>query len=67
VRAQVNAVGRRDAGAFLAAVLERVEAIVRQFGGIRVTVDAEQTAVMPRLSIVIEIPHSSFLSRTSGK
>ena len=67
VGAQVNAVGRRDAGAFLAAMLERVQAVIRQFGGIRVAVDAEQTAVMSRLSVVVRIPHGVFSKRSPAK
>jgi hypothetical protein len=35
-----------DAGAFLPAMLERVKAVVGQFGGIRMTENAEHAAVM---------------------
>jgi hypothetical protein len=35
-----------DAGAFLSAMLERIKAVVGQFGGIRMTENAEDSAVM---------------------
>jgi hypothetical protein len=40
------AVAGDDAGAFLAAVLEGVEAVVRQIGGVGMAVNAEHAAVM---------------------
>ena len=48
---QIHTVGSRDAGALLAAVLEGVEPIVRQFSSIRVPVNAEETTVMARTLI----------------
>ena len=35
-----------DAGAFLAAMLQRVKAVVGQFGGVRMAENAEHTAIM---------------------
>ena len=43
---ELFAVGGDDAGAFLSAVLEGVEAVVGQFGGVGVAVNAEDAAVM---------------------
>ena len=43
------AVGRDDARALLPPVLEGVEAIVGQFGGIRMPMDAKDPAVMLRM------------------
>ena len=47
VGTQVHAIRRGDAGAFLPAVLERVQSVVRQFRCIRMTVNAEQATIMP--------------------
>ena len=43
------AVGRDDARALLSAMLEGVEAVVGQFGGIRMPMDAKDPAVMLRM------------------
>jgi hypothetical protein len=40
------AVGRDDPGAFLSAVLQGIETVKRELCGIRMAVNAEQTAVM---------------------
>ena len=42
-----DAVGGGDAGAFLAAMLQRVQPVIRQLRRIRVSVNAKQTTVMP--------------------
>jgi hypothetical protein len=39
-------VARDDAGAFLAAVLKGVKAVVREFGGVGMAINAEHAAVM---------------------
>src|SRR5437867_6442606 len=44
--AELPAVTSDDAGAFLPAVLEGVQTVVGQLGGVRVTVDAEHPTVM---------------------
>src|SRR2546429_9854487 len=44
--AELPAVAGDDARAFLAAMLEGVQAVVRQLGGIRVAVNAEHAAVV---------------------
>src|ERR1051325_3699208 len=49
VHAELLAIRGDDAGALLAAVLERVKAVVSQFCGIRMTVNAEHAAVMFRV------------------
>jgi hypothetical protein len=46
---QELAVGNSDAGAFLPPMLESVEAQVRQFGGFRVTINREDSAVIMKL------------------
>lgn len=46
VDAKLFAVTGDDAGAFLAAMLERIEAVVRQFGGVRMSENAEDTTIM---------------------
>jgi hypothetical protein len=43
------AVGNSDAGAFLPPVLESIKAQVRQFGGLRVTINREDPAVVMKL------------------
>jgi len=45
---QIDAVGNGDARAFLAAVLQRVESVVRQLRRIRMAVNAKEPAVMTR-------------------
>jgi len=42
-----------DSGAFLAAVLERVEGEVAEAGGLRVAVDADDAALLARLLVII--------------
>src|SRR5207249_4758037 len=49
VGAKLNAVGGDDSGAFLAAMLQGIEAVVGQFGGIRMPVNAEDPAIMFRI------------------
>src|SRR5260370_24610958 len=49
MRAESPAVGRDDAGALLPAMLQRVKAVVSQLRGIRMAVNAEDTAVMFRI------------------
>src|SRR3954464_5815471 len=46
VGAELLAIGRHDSGALLAAMLQDGAAVVRQFSGIRIPVNAEHTAVM---------------------
>lgn len=46
VHAKLFAVARDNAGAFLPAMLQRVKAVVREFGGIRMTENAEHAAIM---------------------
>ena len=46
VAAKLAAIGRDNAGALLAAMLESIKAIVRQFGGIRMSVNAKDATVM---------------------
>ena len=46
VLAELSAVAGDDARAFLAAMLQGVEAVVGQFGGIRMAENAEDTAIM---------------------
>src|SRR5436190_18469793 len=43
---ELFAIRSHNAGAFLASMLKRIESIVCQFGGIGVTVNAENTAIM---------------------
>ena len=47
VGAQVDAVRGGDARAFLAAMLQRVQPVIRQFRGIRVPVNPKQATIMP--------------------
>jgi len=51
VGVELPAVGRDYAGAFLSPVLEGIETVVRQFGGVRVSVNAKDSAIM--LGIVL--------------
>ncbi len=44
--AKLFAVGRDDPGAFLAAMLQRVEAIIRELGRVGMAKNAEHTAIM---------------------
>jgi hypothetical protein len=44
-------VGNRDAGAFLSPVLKGVKAQVGQFGGLRVSVNCENPAVVVKLVV----------------
>src|SRR3954452_11811964 len=44
--AELFSVRSHDAGAFLPAVLQRVEAVVREFGGIGMPINTENTAIM---------------------
>jgi len=46
VRVELLPVRGDDSGALLAAMLESVKAIVRQFGGVRMPVNAEDSAIM---------------------
>jgi hypothetical protein len=46
VDAKLFAVAGDDAGAFLAAMLERVKAVVREFGGVGMAKNAEDAAIM---------------------
>ena len=55
VHPQAVAVGRRDADALLAAMLERVEAEVREIRGLRVAVDPEDAALFSELVHVLEL------------
>ena len=48
---KVPPVAGHNAGALLAAMLQRVEAVVGQLGGIRMTENAEHTAVMFGVSL----------------
>ena len=45
-----------DAGAFLAAMLERVKAVVGQFGGIRMAENAEHAAIMFGIILLLHRP-----------
>ena len=51
VDVELLAVGRDDAGRFLAAVLELVEPVVGELGGVRMAVDAEHAAVVLRIML----------------
>ena len=46
VFAELAAVARDDAGAFLAAMLQGVEAVIRQLGGVGMAVNAKDAAIM---------------------
>ena len=48
---ELLAVGGDDARAFLAAMLQRVEAVVSQLRGVRMAVNAEDAAIMFRIVI----------------
>ena len=46
VRVKVFAIGCDNARAFLPSMLKRVQAIIGQFSGVRMTIDAENAAIM---------------------
>ena len=46
VLVELAVVAGDDAGAFLAAMLERVKAVVREFGGVGMAKNAEDAAIM---------------------
>src|SRR5439155_5344953 len=56
--AELPAVTSDDAGAFLPAVLEGVETVVGQLGGVRVTVDAEHATVMFGILLHVSVHRS---------
>src|SRR4051812_34881239 len=60
-------VGGDDARAFLTAVLQRVQAIVRQLGCVRMAVNAENTAIMFGIFLHLVIAWSSRSNSTRGR
>jgi hypothetical protein len=46
VTAELFAIGCNNAGAFLPAVLERIQTVVREFGGVWMPVNAEHATIM---------------------
>ena len=46
VLAEISAVTGDDAGAFLSTMLQRVKSVVSEFGGVRMTENAEHAAIM---------------------
>ena len=49
VRAKLFAIADDDTGAFLPAMLQRVQTVVRQFGGVRMPINAKNTTIMFRI------------------
>src|SRR5208283_3960342 len=60
--AEVDAIRGRDARAFLAAMLQRVESVICQLRGIRVPVNPKQATIMPWPRAVFRV-HCSVNSR----
>ena len=64
---ELAAVRADDAGAFLAAMLERVEAVVGQFGCVGMAVDAKHATVMFRVRLHARANSGGWRVKTEGK
>ena len=54
-----------DAGAFLPAMLQRVKTVVGQFGGVRMTENAEHAAIMFGIILLLHRPRRCIVAKTS--